>query len=112
MPITVDFDAKVMKSIEASTKVNYNNFSDAATYYYNNGKDMKQALTFVNEALANYPKDGDTPYWILLQKARIQKALGDKKGAMESSVASKTAAQAQKNMDYVKLNDELMASLK
>jgi len=112
VPIVVDFDAKVMKSIETSTRVNYNNYSAAATYYFDNGKDMKQALTYVNEALANYPKDGDTPYWILLQKAKIQKALGDKKGAMESSVASKTAALAQKNMDYVKMNDELMTNLK
>ncbi len=112
VPITVDFDAKVMKSIEANTKVGYNNLFQAATYYYDNGKDMKQALTWTNEALAAYPKDSPAPYWMLLQKAKIQKALGDKAGAMATSMASKAAAESQKNMDYVKLNDELMKGLK
>ena len=108
VPITVDFDSRVMKSIEANTKVNPNNYFSAATYYYDNGKDLKQALTWVNEAVAANPK----AFWILLQKAKIQKAMGDKKGAMESSVASKAAAQEAKNMDYVKLNDDFMASVK
>ena len=45
-------------------------------------------------------------------KAKIQKALGDKKGAMESAMASKVVAEKEKNMDYVKMNDELMKGLK
>ena len=38
-----DYDAKVMKSIEATTKVNPNNYFQAAVYYLENGKDFKQA---------------------------------------------------------------------
>jgi Protein of unknown function (DUF2911) len=107
-PITVDFDAKVMKSIEASTKVNPNNLFSAGVYYFESGKDMKQALTWVSEAAAADPG----AYWIAYQKARIQKAMGDKKGAMESATASRAVAEKEKNMDYVKMNDDLMKSLK
>jgi hypothetical protein len=108
VPITVDFDSKVMKSIEANTKVNPGNLYQAATYYFENGKDMKQALDWATTAAA---ANADA-YWVLLLKAKIQKSLGDKKGAMESSVASKTAADKAKNADYVKMNDELQKSLK
>ncbi len=108
VPITVDFDAKVMKSIEASTKVSPNNLFQAAVYYFESGKDIKQAYEWVSTASAANPD----AYWMSYQKARIQKAMGDKKGANESATASRAAAEKQKNMDYVKLNDDLMKSLK
>jgi len=108
VPVTVDFDARVMKSIESNTKVNPGNLYQAATYYYENGKDMKQALEWVTTA-ANANANA---YWVWLLKAKIQKALGDKKGAMESSVASRAVAEKEKNAEYVKMNDELQKSLK
>jgi hypothetical protein len=79
--VAVDYDAKVMKSIEASTKVNPNNYFNAAVYYLENGKDLKQALEWVNVAAAANP----TAFWIMYQKARIQKGLGDKAGALATS---------------------------
>ena len=108
VPVTVDFDARVMKSIESNTKVNPGNLYQAATYYYENGKDMKQALEWITTA-ANANANA---YWVWLLKAKIQKALGDKKGAMESSVASRAVAEKEKNAEYVKMNDELQKSLK
>jgi hypothetical protein len=87
--ITVDYDAKVMKSIEANTKVNPNNYFSAAVYYLENGKDIKQALEWVNKAAEANP----TAFWILYQKARIQKAAGDKAGALATSKASWEGAQ-------------------
>ncbi len=107
-PITVDFDSKVMKSIEASTKVNPNNLFQAAVYYFENGKDMKQATEWITTAAAARPD----AYWIWYQKARILKANGDKKGAMDAATASKAEATKQNNPDYVKLNDDLMKTLK
>ena len=108
VPITVDFDAKVMKSIEASTKVNPGNLYQAASYYLENGKDLKQAMEWITIASAS----NQDAYWMWLTKAKIQKALGDKKGAMESSMASKAAAEKAKNADYVKMNDDFMKGLK
>jgi hypothetical protein len=106
--IVVDFDSQVMKSIEAGTRNGANNFYQAANYYYENKKDLKQALEWVTAA-ANANKEA---YWVWLLKARIQKDLNDKKGAIESSAVSKTAAEKAKNNDYVKMNDDLVKSLK
>lgn len=106
--IAVDYDAKVMKSIEASTKVNPNNYFNAAVYYLENGKDLKQALEWVNMASASNP----TAFWIMYQKARIQKGLGDKTGALATSKASWEAAKTANNRDYQMMNEELQKTLK
>lgn len=106
--IGVDFDAKVMKSIEANTKVNPNNYYQAAVYYLENGKDLNKALEWINVALQSNP----TAFWMLHQKAKIQKALGDKKGASETATASLNAAKEAKNKDYQVMNEDLMKTLK
>lgn len=108
VPFTVDFDAKVMASIESSTKVNPNNLYQAASYYLENGKDLKMALEWINTAAAARPD----AYWVMHTKAKIQKALGDKKGAMDSATASRAVAEKSKDAAYVRLNDELIKSLK
>jgi len=104
----VDYDAKVMKSIEAATKVNPNNYFSAAVYYLENGKDLKQAQEWINKAAEANP----TAYWVLYQKARIQKANGDKAGALVSSKASHEAAKKANNRDYQMMNEELQKTLK
>jgi tetratricopeptide (TPR) repeat protein len=106
--ITVDYDAKVMKSIETYTKVNPNNYFQAAVYYLENGKDLKQALEWVNKATESNP----TAFWMLYQKARIQKALGDKNGALASANASLESAKKANNRDYQMMNEDLIKSLK
>jgi hypothetical protein len=106
--VAVDFDAKVTESIASATRSSANTFYQAAAYYFDNGKDNKQALEWVTAA-GNANKDA---YWVWLLKAKIQKALGDKKGALESSAVSRTGAEKDKNADYVKMNDDLQKSLK
>jgi len=105
--VSNDYDAKVMKSIEDNTKVNPNNYFSAAVYYLENGKDLNQALTWVNEALKSNPN----AFWMLYQKARIQKALGDKKGAAETATASLNASKEAKNRDYQMMNETLIKGL-
>lgn len=107
--VTADYDAKVMKSIEASTKVNPNNYYAAAVYYMDNGKDAKQALEWMNKAM----EGNATPqFWQLYQKARIQKANGDKAGALVTSKASWEAAKTAGNRDYQMMNEDLQKTLK
>lgn len=106
--ITVDYDAKVMKSIEANTSVNPNNYFQAAVYYLETGKDIKKALEWVNKAAEANPN----AFWVLYQKARIQKAAGDKAGALATSKASWEGAQKAGNRDYQAMNEELQKTLK
>jgi tetratricopeptide (TPR) repeat protein len=105
--VAVDFDTKVMKSIEAATSVNPGTYLNAAVYYLENGKDLKKALEWINKAAEANPA-----FWVLYQKARIQKANGDKAGALATSKASWEAAKAANNRDYQTMNEELQKSLK
>jgi hypothetical protein len=107
--IVVDYDAKVMKSIEANTKVSPGNYANAAVYYAENGKDLNQALTWINEAIKANPK----AFWWVHQKAKIQAKMGDAKGARETATASMTIAKESGNdFGYIKLNEDLMKTIK
>ena len=106
--ITTDFDTKVMASIDKFTKVSPNDYFSAAVYYLETGKDLKQALEWVNKAAEGM----DSPFWVLHQKAKIQKGLGDKAGATASATASLDASKKANNLDYQKMNEELIKSLK
>ena len=78
-------------------------YFSAAQYLYQSGGDMNQALTYVNKALE---LNKDKPFWYSRQKSLIQAKLGDKKGAIETAKMSLAAAQAAKNADYVKMNED------
>jgi hypothetical protein len=102
--VTVDYDTKVMRAIEQIP----NNYYQAASYYLETGRDLNKALQWVNLALETDPD----AYWMLHQKAKIQKALGDKKGAIETANASLNSAKEAKNLDYQNMNQALINSMK
>lgn len=107
--LAVDFDAKVMKSIEANTKVAPGSYASAAAYYLESGKDLNQALTWINEAIKSNPK----AFWWVHQKAKIQAKMGDAKGARETATASMTLAKENGNdFGYLKLNEDLLKTIK
>ena len=108
--IGVDFDERVMKDIEAKTKVSPGTYATAANYYLENGKDLNKALEWMNLAIASSPN----AFWYVHSKAKIQKALGDKKSALATAQQSLDLAKNNKDGDfgYVKLNEDLMKSLK
>lgn len=108
--VGVEFDERVMKDIEAKTKVAPGNYSAAANYYLENGKDLNKALEWMNLAIASNPN----AFWNVHAKAKIQKALGDKKGALATAQQSLDLAKNNKDGDfgYIKLNEDLMKTLK
>jgi hypothetical protein len=106
--VASDYDAKVMKSIEANTKVPPYNYFQAAVYYLETGKDLNKALEWMTIAC----NESKNPFWMTHQKAKIQKALGDKKGALETANASLAASKEAKNRDYQTMNEDLIKSLK
>ena len=105
--ITTDYDAKVMKNIESALAADKRPYYQAATYYYDNNKDMNQALVWVNKAIEMNPK----AYYMVHTKAKIQIKLKDYKGAIASAEQSMALAKEEKNDDYVKLNEKLLAGL-
>ncbi len=106
--VATDFEEKVMASIKANTQVNPINYFQAALYYLETGKDLKQALEWVNKAAEGM----SNPYWVLHQKAKIQKGLGDNSGALTTANASLESAKKDGNADYQRMNEDLIKTLK
>jgi hypothetical protein len=105
--VEADIDSKIMSDIDKAMNVDSKPYFSAATYYYENGKDMNKALAWVTKATEASPK----AYWVMLLKARIQQKLGDKAGAKISSMKSLELAKEQGNPDYVAMNEKLLKSL-
>ncbi|MDQ8052762.1 MAG: DUF2911 domain-containing protein [Pedobacter sp.] len=106
--LTTSIDAKVMASIAEAMKLDKKPYFQAAQYYFENGKDLNTALTWMNEAEKADPK---AP-WIKLWKGRIQLKNGDKAGAQASAQAGINLATESKNDEYVRLNTQLLAEAK
>jgi tetratricopeptide (TPR) repeat protein len=107
--LSTEIDTKVMKSIEtAMAPADKRPYFSAASYYYDNNKDMKQALEWIDKAVEQNPK----AYWVLHLKAKIQLKLKDAKGAIETAEKSKALALEDKDEAYVKNNDKLIAEAK
>jgi hypothetical protein len=107
--ITVDYESKVMKAIEAGTKVNPNNYIAAANYYFETGKDLKKALEWITLGIDN---GNQNAFWNIHTKAKIQLALGDHKGALATAQQSLDKAKAApSDFGYIKNNEELIAKI-
>jgi hypothetical protein len=107
LDLVTDIDSRIMAGIDQAVKgekVPYYVYSQAAIYYYENGKDLNKALEWISAAEAAEPK---TP-WLKLWKGRIQLKNGDKKGAAATAQAAIKAAQEQNNDEYVRLSKELL----
>jgi hypothetical protein len=108
--VGVSDDEQVVKLIDETLKSDkatpYDHFQ-AAVYYLETGRDLKKALEWVNKAAEGM----QSPFWVLYQKARIQKALGDKAGAKTTATASIESAKKANNRDYQMMNEDLIKSL-
>ena len=108
LPISTDVDAKVMSQINnIMTKDNLPYFN-AAMYYLENGKDLNQALSWFNKGIEQNPD----AFYMYHQKANCLAKLGKKQEAIATATKSIELATAAKNSDYVKLNEDLIKSLK
>ena len=108
LPIETDVDSKVMAAIDASMKSDKPAYFQAATYYLENGKDIKQASQWFAKAVDAQPD----AFWIRYQQARAFAKMGNNDLAKQAALKSIELAKAAKNDDYVKLNEKLMATLK
>jgi len=107
LPIVTEIDGKIMASINESMKSDKPPYFQAAMYYMDNGKDLKQALAWFNKAAEAQPD----AYWVQHQWANCLAKLGQKSEAKTVALKSKELATAAKNEDYVKLNDKLLKDL-
>ncbi len=107
LPITADVEAKVMAQIDQMMNKDTRPYFNAAMYYMDNGKDLNQALSWFDKAVEMQPN----AFWMHHQRANCLAKLGKKDEAKASAEKSMALAKEQKNNDYVKLNEKLIAEL-
>ena len=107
--IATDIDAKVQASIEKTLnpKPSANAYFSAASYYYENDKDLNKALEWVNVAISQRAE----AFWMVHLKAKILKKMNNSAAAIEAANLSKEIANKAGNADYVALNDKLIAEI-
>ncbi|MCA6074582.1 DUF2911 domain-containing protein [Fulvivirga sedimenti] len=109
IPVKVSFDDIVMADIKAKTQVDPNVYIQAANYYYTTGRDLEQALAWMDMGLQANPN----AFWNIHMKAQILAKMGKKKEAIETANESMAKAKASGNdFGYVKRNQDLINSLK
>lgn len=108
LPITTDVDSKVSSQIKDLMEKDNRPYFAAAMYYMETGKDLNQALAWLEKATAQNPD----AFYMFYQKARVLAKLGKKKEALVVSNKSMELAKAAKSDDYVALNMKLQNELK
>jgi hypothetical protein len=108
IPIVASFKDKVRAQIEAAMKTDKKPYWAAAQFYNEYDKNLPKALENTSKAI----EENKEAFWMWIYKAKIQKEMGDKAGAMVSSKKSMELAEAAKNDDYVKMNKDLQKTLK
>ncbi|MFI0430781.1 DUF2911 domain-containing protein [Mariniflexile sp. HMF6888] len=104
--IEVPTDEMVLTSINEAMNgtPTANDYYAAAVYYLQEGKDIKQAKTWIDKAIE---MAGDkAQFWQLRQQSLIYAKSGDKSGAIAAAKKSLAAAEAAGNADYVKMNKD------
>lgn len=107
IPFTVQTDKSVMASIDKNLNgPSSRDYFVAATYFYNQGKDINQAKKWIDKAL----KLQKSPrFWELRQQSLIYYKAGDKKGAIRLAKQSLAASKKEGNNDYVRMNEKSIA---
>ena len=106
-PVSTNTEARVMKQIDNAMNKDSKPYFAAASYYYDNGKDLGQALTWVNKAV----ESNKEAFWMHMLKARILAKQGDKAGAKAAATAVVEIATKAQNNDYVKMANDLIKTL-
>lgn len=104
LDLSIQVEEKIMKSIDQAMNQDKKPYYQAASYYYDNKKDMNQALIWATKAFELNPK----AYWVGLLKAKIQIEVKDTKGAKETATIVKKLAEEEKDPAYVKQAEEIL----
>ena len=100
-----------LEQIDRNTKVNPGNYAAAANYFFSTGRDLDQAIEWMNKYLESNPQ----AFWNIHTKAQMLAKKGDKKSIKEAiATAEKSIAVAKEADDdfgYIKRNEDLIAEL-
>lgn len=111
VPIKTAVKEQVMANIDrVMAGPSMNDYYNAASFMADNGGNMKQAMEYINKAVE---MSGDNPrYWMVRRQGLIMAEMGMKKEAMAAFNRSMALAKEAGNMDYVRLNQKSLKSMK
>ncbi len=102
-----DVDSRVMKNIDkVLAGPSSDDYYQAARYYFDSGKDLTQAVGWIQKA-----NQMDAKFWKLRVESMILAKLGRKSEAIEAAMKSKTMAAAEGNEEYVRMNEDAIKEL-
>lgn len=107
VPITTNIKDRIRSQIEAALQSDKKPYYQAANFYFEYDKNYPKALENIDKATEENPK----AYYMFLQKAKIQKAMGDKAGAKASALKTIELAKEAKNADYENFGNKLLKTL-
>ncbi|MCB0627208.1 MAG: DUF2911 domain-containing protein [Saprospiraceae bacterium] len=106
--LEMEVDKPVMSSIERTLAgPTSRDYYQAATYYHESGKDLNQALEYIQKANKMDPR-----FWQLRREALILADMKKYPEAIATAEKSKAMAQSEGNMDYVRMNEKSIAEWK
>ncbi|MCU0449257.1 MAG: DUF2911 domain-containing protein [Bernardetiaceae bacterium] len=108
-PIVAEVDSKVNAQIarQLDPKRDAGLYYQIATYYYDNNRNLDEAYDLVTKSV-----DWNPQFWVVHLKAKLEAKLKKYNDAIGTAQKSMDMAKAQNNMDYVRLNEELIAECK
>jgi len=103
VPFTVPTGDKTQASIDkVMAGPGANDYYQAAAFYLEAGKDMKQAHDWISKAVELRPE----AFWMFTRKALIEEKMGDAKAAVNTAKTALAIAQKAGNADYIKINTD------
>jgi hypothetical protein len=108
VPFSVPTDKNAVASIEkVMAGASAGDYFAAARYYFEGGKDMDKAKSWIDKAI---DMTNDKPrYWYLRQQSLIYAKMGSKKEAISIAKNSMDLAEKAGNADYVKMNKDSLS---
>ncbi len=103
VPFSVPTVDKAVASIEAVMNgPSANDYYAAASYYFEEGKDMEKAREWIDKAAAM----NEDAFWVHRRRSLIYAKMGNKAEAIKAAKKSLATAEAANNADYIKLNKD------
>ena len=109
VPIKVNIKDKLRAQFEEALKSDKPPYSQASQFYADWDNNKSKALELLDKAIA---QTKNPMFYMVYAKAKLQKDLGDKKGALATAQQSLELSKAAKNDAYILLNERLIKDLK
>ncbi|MEO6869406.1 MAG: DUF2911 domain-containing protein [Ginsengibacter sp.] len=109
IPITTNIKDRIRAQLKTALLSDKKPYWQAAQYYNDLENNKSKALEMINLAIA----ENNTPlFYQVYYKAKLQKELGDKKGAIATAKQSLELSKVAKNDTYVLMNEKLIKEMK